>query len=121
MEIDFSSELECIVHLEIAENPKETECCHKLICENCFKALQRRNEKCPKCHEELKGKPPGKIIQRMINKMPKTCKICKFATTVGDFQKHLLKCPTKTIDCPFPNCEFMLAKEEEMDHLVKMH
>ena len=81
-------ELQCVIHLEIRKGPIYScgENCH-LLCQNCLREIQGRDNKCPMCRVDLSENPPRNYaIERTIAQLelPDDCPNC----AIG---KHLFK------------------------------
>lgn len=114
----MEDDLKCSICLDIANDAVETFCCFQVHCSTCISTL---NE-CPNCRAYLQTRP-SMVVRRIIGRLPIACpnKECKFQTTRGDLDLHLMKCEFQTFVCPLSNCGFNGLKQAFADHLAAAH
>lgn len=111
--------LECGICREIADDAIETTCCHQIFCTSCLGQLQ--NRKCPFCRKENFQSVESHFARRLIKELPTKCQFCEQEMTRGNLHDHQIRCPSRTFECPAPNCNHSSKRSEFIEHLVNIH
>ncbi|GBC05694.1 hypothetical protein RclHR1_06380005 [Rhizophagus clarus] len=64
--LDLSKFLQCTVCRELKSNPRETQCCHKLYCQDCMKNI---TDICPTCRQRTSFIENPLVSQFINNKL----------------------------------------------------
>jgi hypothetical protein len=88
--------LTCPMCLELATEPRETNCCHQLFCLSCIQ-LPRQ---CPICRADRLTYSENVLVARLLDAFPATCPFgCSSAVTRGNLEEHTKKCDRNTEKC----------------------
>ncbi|KAL0212250.1 hypothetical protein RCL1_005876 [Eukaryota sp. TZLM3-RCL] len=113
-EIDF---LTCVVCLDVFSDAVEVNCCHNLLCFDCFVSC---STKCAHCRHPKPSASPNVPVRKMVGSLSTKCEFCKCKTTRGELKKHHLVCSEKTFQCSVCNL-FFTTFNSLKEHVIVQH
>ena len=119
-------ELQCVIHMEIRKGPIYScgENCH-LLCQNCLREIQSRDNKCPMCRVDLSINPSRNYaIERTIAQLelPEDCPNCAIGCMFRGKQEeverhHMNECQFTPVFCPDIRCQKVLPLNGLLNHI----
>jgi len=119
----FEEHITCMICLEIVENPRECDICHKVFCYKCLSVWRGSVDlKCPlKCRSKII--PADSIITDIIASLQFYCnnkgKGCKKLLYWDEIEKHQNVCYYEKVLCPNDFCSHETLKVNLGNHLKK--
>ena len=111
---NMSSELICLICLNIVYDPIMCAKCGGIFCKSCIKQLMKTSNICPnKCI--LQTKSIDRILHNLLDKFELNCFYkkngCNKIILYSDFVKHCKECEYSLYKCNSPNCNFISIKK----------
>lgn len=100
---NVSKELMCPICWEIADDPVESSCCHRIFCQKCVLCLKDNN--CAVCRQKVNF-TPSILARRITADMPCQCWYCDENITRGTKKEHEASCKMSNYKCPASDCTF---------------
>ena len=119
---NMSSELICLICLNIVYDPIMCAKCGGIFCKSCIKQLMKTSNICPnKCI--LQTKSIDRILHNLLDKFELNCFYkkngCNKILLYSDFVKHCKECEYSLYKCNSPNCNFISIKKDIISHVEK--
>ena len=115
----FLGELECPVCLLLPREGPVGACpVGHIVCKTCRENV----ETCPTCRRPMLKDGTNTIVNKMIGKVPHSCKYnqygCQIKLLVPELEEHETKCPERTIKCPHIRCNDEVQIMNYYDHAL---
>ncbi|KAK9718723.1 hypothetical protein K7432_005319 [Basidiobolus ranarum] len=105
--------LQCPICLDIVNKPRETLCCHQLLCLDHISQLQR----CPSCRYQPLRVQCNVLAERLIGIQPVDCPFgCTENVIRSNLSEHKRICQQRPFSCPFHSCSETSFTKEPNEH-----
>ena len=112
--------LECPVCLSLPRD-LPVPCCPSghIVCRSCRSAVKR----CPICRQKMPANLTNSVVGSLIEQVEHKCKFsdqgCEVKMLIKDLRIHEQKCPERTVECPFGNCELSVQLKLFSSHAIQ--
>ena len=114
------STLECPVCLNLPRD-LPVPCCPSghIVCRSCMSGVK----KCPTCRQEMPDNMTNSVIGSLIEQVEHKCLFsdqgCEAKMLIKDIRIHEERCPERTVECPFGNCEAIVQLKQFSRHAIE--